>query len=144
MQMVAEKEVTATSTGKAGAKRVRAQTVEPGERLFYTILVHNSGRAAAKDLVVDNPVPDGAVYVPGSAGGKHCRISISTDHGSAYRREDDDTLPEDVTDLRWTIGVLPGGGKRKLTFEVMAISRDATRLTRAWNTLYGWLSNLSH
>lgn len=49
---------------------------QPGEVITYTILYHNIGTAPMKDVLLTNPIPVGASYVEGSAGGRDAEIEI--------------------------------------------------------------------
>lgn len=139
MDMVAEKEITAYQHGRQSKRRVPTTTIEPGGHLFYTVRLTNEGKGPAHNVVVDNPVPKGAVYVPGSARGRGSTMSVSIDGGESWMVEAPDLFGEVVTHLRWRIDVLAPGEKRRLEFEVLAMSAEATALARFWAGLYAWL-----
>lgn len=144
MEMVAATEVPARHNGRNTLRRIPTTTIEPGGHLFYTINVVNEGDGPALNLVVDNPVPNGAIYVPGSARGAESTVRISVDGGESWVPEQNSVLPETVTHVRWLISRLPAGQTRKLEFEILAVSAEATRLARMWTGLYSWLlGNLS-
>ncbi len=51
----------------------------PGDVLKYTISYKNRGRAEAREAVILDPVPEGTVYIGGSAEGKDTEITFSLD-----------------------------------------------------------------
>jgi uncharacterized repeat protein (TIGR01451 family) len=139
IDMVAEKEITVTTNGRERVERIATNAIEPGGQLFYTLIISNEGRQPAKEVVVNNPVPDGATYVPGTAYGKGSSIAVSMDHGRSFTPEQAEFLAETITDLRWTINSLPGGSRRRLGFQVRAFDRETTGIARIWSGLYLWL-----
>lgn len=64
-----------------GEQEVSADAVVPGDRLRYRIRFANQGDlvVAAGRIVITNPVPDGTVYIAGSAGGAEAQVEYSTD-----------------------------------------------------------------
>lgn len=127
--------------GQRQFARANADTIRPGEVIHYTLHLTNEGDETATNVVVDNPVPDGAVYVPGSAEGKGSEPLISTDGGHSFVQERYGMLPESVTNLRWIIGRMPARSRRKLSFQVTAIDRRGFALARWWTAFYLWLAS---
>ncbi len=85
--------VTATANGRSGnvqlmltqglvdlspsVKRASAATFASGELLTYTIILTNSGNSVAANLVVTDPIPVGATFVPGSLSGNGATYNTS-------------------------------------------------------------------
>lgn len=78
---VAKVETTLDGGGRARRELVPAEQVVPGEELRYTISFSNGSETLvdAGRIVITNPLPEGTVYVPGSAGGRDTRVEYSTD-----------------------------------------------------------------
>lgn len=125
------KEVTVIENGRPVVKIVAAAEAAPGEILFITLVVSNQGDEPATNLVFDNPVPDGATYVNGSAKGPDADIAFSIDQGKNYkkpalltyeltlpdgRKEKRVASPEEYTHLRWTLPTLSAGDTVELQF----------------------------
>ncbi len=124
VSMTAEKQVTVVENGKTLVKRVTADTVESGQSLFYTLTVTNQGDEKAANVVLNNPLPEGTLYVANSAYGEGTKIVFSADGGQRYDlphrltvevKQADGSVekriaaPEEYTHIRWTIAeVAPG------------------------------------
>lgn len=128
-----DKEVTSLQNGQKTIKRIAATNVMPGEILFYTLTYANTGNESATNAVVDNPIPTGTVYLPGSADGQGADISFSIDGGKTFKKPSLLTYevklpsgkldqrvasPEEYTHIRWTIKTIPAGGSGKIGFQV--------------------------
>lgn len=141
IEMTTEREVMAVRNGRHIKTRVPTKTIDPGGTLIYSIHLVNEGDDTATNVVVNNPVPDGAVYVPGSATGKGSKPLISMDHGDTFKLERDlpEFAPESVTDIRWLVDKMPAGSKRRLEFQVTATMKDTATIARYWTAIYLWL-----
>lgn len=122
--MTAEKQMAVVEGEKTVVKRVKADTVESGQTLFYTLTVTNQGDEKAANVVLNNPLPEGTTYVANSAFGEGTQIAFSADGGQRYdvpsrltvqMKKADGSMekriatPEEYTHIRWTIAeVLPG------------------------------------
>ena len=137
--LVAEREVTITGEAGTTTRRIPTDTIEPGAIVFYTLHILNEGKAPASNVVVNNPIPEGGVYVSGSAGGANSIVSVSVDHGETFKPEMAGVLPESITDLRWHLNTIAGKESRQLYFQINATSRETTGLRRLWTALYLWL-----
>ncbi|MBI2429814.1 MAG: DUF11 domain-containing protein [Ignavibacteriales bacterium] len=75
----------------------------PGDTVTYTIQYHNIGNAFAQDVVISNPIPEGMIYVGGSAAGDNAEITLDRKEVAAPQQGD-------VAAVRWTIKkrILPG------------------------------------
>jgi len=127
--ITAEKEVTIDKV----TKRVPAESFPPGAIVFYTMNYVNSGDEAATDVVLDDPIPKGMVYIPGSAFGDHAEISFSVDGGKTFKKpslltyevktsdgkiDKRTASPEQYTHIRWTVKSVSAGGKGQVGFQV--------------------------
>jgi uncharacterized repeat protein (TIGR01451 family) len=133
VNMKAEKDVTVTVKGEKTTKRVAATNINPGDVIFYTLNYVNSGDEAATNAVLDDPIPKGTVYLPGSAFGKDADISFSIDSGNTFKKpslltyevklpngktEKKSASPEEYTNIRWTVSVIPANGSGQVGFQV--------------------------
>jgi uncharacterized repeat protein (TIGR01451 family) len=126
MNMVAEKEVTVTESGKKVIKRVPAQTSAPGEVLIYTLNYKNVGDEKATAVNVDNPLPAGTKYLSDSASGANAQINFSVDGGKTYAKPDQLAVLKagkkikaevvDYTNIRWMLGEVKPGQSGQLGF----------------------------
>ncbi len=129
-QMVTKK-TTVVENGKELVKQVPADEAAPGETIHITLEVKNSGDETATDLILNNPIPEGARYVNGSAEGVGADITFSIDNGKSYKKpalltyeitlsdghkEKRVASPEEYTHLRWTLPLLTQGRTNKLKF----------------------------
>lgn len=78
---VSKVETTLDGAGRVKRELVPADQVVPGEELRYTISFENTSDMVvdAERVVITNPVPDGTVYVAGTAGGDGSRVEYSID-----------------------------------------------------------------
>jgi uncharacterized repeat protein (TIGR01451 family) len=128
----AQKEVSVTVNGKQVKKRVAAKGVQPGDEIVYTLNYVNSGTEAAQDVVISDSIPAGTIFIPGSASDAG-DLTFSIDKGKSYKkatlltyeiRSSDGSMqkraasPDDYTDIRWTIRLIPAGGKGAVNFKV--------------------------
>lgn len=128
----AEKEVTVTVKGKQVKKKISAKGAQPGEEIIYTLSYANTGTESAKNVVVSDPIPEGTSYVPGSAS-ELGDLTFSIDKGKSFKNptlltyETKDNkgmtqkkvaVPEEYTDIRWTIATLAAGEKGSVRFRV--------------------------
>jgi len=129
ISITAEKEVMVNKVKKL----VVAKEINPGDVIHYAISYINSGSDAATNAVLDDPIPQGTVYLPGTAFGKDAEISFSIDGGKTFKKpsllvyevkqpngkvEKKVASPEQYTHIRWTINAIPAGGKGTVGFQV--------------------------
>ena len=128
LKTTVEKEVKVKKKGKWATERIAVDQTGPGNVLVYTIAYLNTGKTAAVDARIVNPVPKGAVYLVDSAEGKDADITCSTDQGRTWHKppvmmqmkKPDGTLEnrpapaESYTQISWVIKkpVLPGQSGR--------------------------------
>jgi len=133
VSITTENEVLVVKNGEKVKQKVPTTAITPGETLFYTLNYANTGDESATNAVVDNPIPAGTVYLPGSATGQGADISFSIDGGKTFKKPSlltydvilpsgklDQRIasPEEYTHIRWTIKTIPAGGSGKLGFQV--------------------------
>ena len=95
---VVQKEESFTNdAGEEKTRLVAAESVTPGETVFYTITFRNIGDESADNVVITNPIADSLVYVDGSAFGPGSDIEFSVDGGQTYGKASDLTVQEDGT-----------------------------------------------
>jgi uncharacterized repeat protein (TIGR01451 family) len=129
ISITAEKEVTVNKV----KKMVVAKEINPGDVIHYTVSYINSGDEAATNAVLDDPIPQGTVYIPGTAFGKDTEIAFSIDGGKTFKKpsvltyevklpngkmEKKVASPEQYTHIRWIINTIPAGGKGQVGFQV--------------------------
>jgi uncharacterized repeat protein (TIGR01451 family) len=133
VSITAEKEVTVKKNGMKVTKKVSANNIDPGDVVFYTLNYINSGDAAATNAVLDDPIPQGTVYLPGSAFGAGAEITFSIDGGKTFTKpplltyeitlpngktEKRVASPDEYTHIRWVIGKIGAGVKGTVGFQV--------------------------
>ncbi len=90
-------------------------TAAPGDVVTYTVVLTNAGPYSTTDVLLTDPVPPGATYVPGSL--------AATGGLTAY-------LPPPTNTVTWT-GVVSGHSAISITFQVTL--GVAPRGTLVWN-----------
>ena len=133
VSITAEKEMTVVKNGQRLTKKVVAAKIDPGDVIFYTLNFINSGDEAATNVVLDDPIPMGTVYLPGSAYGVGAEITFSIDGGKTFQKpsllvyevtlpngktEKRVASPEEYTNVRWAIGKVGAGAKGSVGFQV--------------------------
>jgi uncharacterized repeat protein (TIGR01451 family) len=131
--ITAEKEVTTTVNGQKVTRKVPATSIESRNTIFYTLSYVNGGDEPANNATLDDPIPQGAVYVPGSAYGEGAEITYSIDGGKTFKKpslltyeikqvngkvEKHTASPEEYTHIRWVIRTIPAGSTGKVGFQV--------------------------
>ena len=133
VSITAEKEVTVVKNDQKATKKVAATKINPGDVIFYTLNFINSGDEAATNAVLDDPIPQGTVYLPGSASGAGAEITFSIDGGKSFtkpslltyevtlsngKKEKRVASPEEYTHIRWVISRIDAGAKGTVGFQV--------------------------
>ncbi|MCB1836489.1 MAG: DUF11 domain-containing protein [Alcanivoracaceae bacterium] len=135
LNILAEKELVETSPeGEQVRRRVSAADAAPGEVIFYTLRYSNTGDEAARNVRIDNPVPDGTEYQADSAWGDNAEILFSIDGGTTYkgpanltyettnnqgRSEQRRAQPEQYNAVRWIVTEIPAGQQGSVGFSVV-------------------------
>ena len=133
VSITAEKEVATTDKGKTVKKMVPADRIEAGDIIFYKINYVNSGDEPATDAVLNDPIPQGTSYLPGTAYGEGAEITFSIDSGKSFKKPSlltyeikhkDGTVEkkaassEEYTNIRWLISRIPAGSRGTVGFQV--------------------------
>ena len=63
---------------------IPATRLSAGDEVYYTIRVHNPGKAPVTDVVVTKRLPFGVHYKRGSAVGPACKVQFSADGGATF------------------------------------------------------------
>ena len=132
VSMTAEKEVAIVENGQTVVKRVSADMVESGQTIFYTLTVNNNGDEKATNVMLNNPLPEGTVYVADSAYGEGANILFSVDGGQVFdvpsrltvtvskadgSKEKRIAGPEHYTHIRWVVGEILSGKAMTLGYQ---------------------------
>lgn len=133
LNMTAEKEVTVEENGKMVQKRVVAETVEPGDEVIYTLSYSNAGDEVAKNVKMNNKIPENTSYLIDSAWGENSAIQFSIDAGKTfkdpsvlvYEITDGDgkkikrkVTPDKYTDILWVVKEIPAGKSGTVGFKI--------------------------
>ena len=133
VSITAEKEVTVVKSGQKTIKKIAATRIEPDDVIFYTMNYINSGDESATSAVLDDPIPQGTVYLPGSAFGAGAEITFSIDGGKSFKKpslliyelknpngsiDKRTASPEEYTHIRWIISRIDAGAKGAVGFQV--------------------------
>jgi uncharacterized repeat protein (TIGR01451 family) len=116
--------LTAQEEDRPPAAGTTAPISRPGDVIEYRIAFTNTTSGPIQDVVFDDPVPEGLVYVLGSAGAEREDVDVqfSIDGGESYQQSPEIEVQEATglvrrpapaeryTHVRWTVtGVVPGG-----------------------------------
>jgi len=111
--VVQKEELVVNEDGESENRLVAAESVIPGERVFFTTTFTNKGEEPAENVVITNPIAEELVYVEGSAFGPGMDVQFSVDGGASFGSaanltvtEGDGTRaagPEDFTHIRWVM-----------------------------------------
>jgi uncharacterized repeat protein (TIGR01451 family) len=127
-----EKEKVVMKDGQKVTKMVAAKNFTPGEIIHYTILYRNKGNEDATKAVINDPIPAGCVYIPGSAT-EVGELTFSVDGGKTYNKpalltyevkasnggmQKRTASTEEYTNIRWVIDRIPAGTNGKVSFQV--------------------------
>lgn len=133
IKIKAEKEIVSVKGGKKEVRTVSATKFAPNDLIIYTITYTNTGNEPATNAVVDDPIPAGTSYVPGSAKGEGSEIVFSIDKGKSFekptlltyevtgpagKKEKQIAAPEAYTTVRWIVAHIPPKATGKLEFKV--------------------------
>ena len=86
MKTTAEKEVKVKKKGKIVLEKNPAEQAGPGDIVAYTITYLNTGKSAAVDAEIVDPIPRGVVIIPESAEGKDAEVMCSIDNGISWHK----------------------------------------------------------
>jgi uncharacterized repeat protein (TIGR01451 family) len=71
--------------GKTHTQWQAVEATDPGDILRYTLHYRNEGTGEARGATFNDRVPEGTVYLPGSAEGKDTEVTFSLD-GKSYQK----------------------------------------------------------
>ena len=109
--LTAELRVPQSDNSKA-YRFVRAQTVQQGEEIFYTVKIHNPGMQTLSSAVIVQPIPANTHYIANSATGGGAKVEFSTDGGYHFAEAANLSAPYNsttgrritsYTHIRWTL-----------------------------------------
>ena len=123
--------VVGADPGSASAASLEPVTdVLPGDVVRYTIVFQNASAqdVAAGSVVITNPLPEGTVYLDGTATGASTQITFSVD-GDTFADPGALTVSDatgtrrataaDYRSIRWAYGPrLPAGASGEVSFDV--------------------------
>jgi len=99
--------------GTSKIEWVTPDSITPGDKVGYRIIIENKGDKPADDIVLNNPVPENTLYVDGSARGANSSIVFSVDQGKTFATpeklfivKDGKKLPataKDYSNVRWVL-----------------------------------------
>jgi uncharacterized repeat protein (TIGR01451 family) len=100
--------------GSAARSWEQATRLSAGDEVYYTIRVHNPGKAEVADVVVTKRLPLGVHYKRGSAVGPACDVQFSIDGGNTFApagqlgagsggKPARKVAPSDYTHVRWIL-----------------------------------------
>lgn len=112
--IVVERLVPPAHPEREPGRFVPADRLSAGDELHYTIRVRNPGTEAVTDAQVVKRLPEGVLYIDGSAVGPACDVEYSADGGRTFAAKP----PADgFTHLRWSLRrPLPPGATALLRF----------------------------
>ncbi len=70
--------------GTSKIEWIAPNSITPGDKVGYRLIVENKGDKPADDIVLNNPVPENTIYVDGSARGSNSSIVFSVDQGKTF------------------------------------------------------------
>jgi uncharacterized repeat protein (TIGR01451 family) len=79
-------EVKATAAVRQGRELVPADRVVPGDEVFYTLEIRNTGSTPLPPPTVDFAIPEHMRYIANSAVGAGAEVSYSIDGGRTFDR----------------------------------------------------------
>jgi uncharacterized repeat protein (TIGR01451 family) len=139
--------ISAENVSRHALVRADSSRVLPGETVRYHLLFTNVSAGAVHGIVLDNPIPAGLRFTPGSAKADRSDVAIlySIDGGKSYsaepmsdavvdgRHEQRPAPAEMYTHVRWTIrGDVPKGAQVRAEYDaqVPAIAVARSSLTK--------------
>jgi len=101
----------------------------PGDQIGFRISYSNEGSERATAVLINNPIPEDAVYIANSATGAGSTITYSVDGGNTFAAasqltvkengEDRPAKAEDFTNVRWQLTQpVEAGASGKVEYQV--------------------------
>lgn len=132
---IAEKEEVVIVNGEQQRRFIPAETSVTGDTLRFTVHYSNTGDEPATGVILNNPVPTGAIYLADSASQTGVdNLQFSIDGGATYKKPNLLTYsvisaegktetriapPTEYTHIRWTINSLPPGGAGNVSYKAL-------------------------
>jgi uncharacterized repeat protein (TIGR01451 family) len=128
-----EKLTIVKKDGKKVEKLVPATKFQPGDTIVYTINYTNNAAEPVIDATINDPIPQGTIYIPDSAKGDGADITFSIDNGKTFKKpsllvyevknpngafEKRTASPEEYTHIRWVISKIDADAKGTAGFKV--------------------------
>lgn len=116
-------ERTVSENGTERKTLIEPKVVVPGDRLQFAVSYRNGGDKPVNDFVLTNPLPQGVMLAPESAGalqvsvdagkswGKLASLTVSDSQGGQRQ-----ALASDVTHVRWVLAPIAPGASGTVTF----------------------------
>ena len=112
-EIIANSEKVKTDPNIVVVNMISKADAQPGDTVTYTLVCRNIGLGDATNIQLSNPVPNGTVYLEGSANGEGTELSI--DRGTALTPQSGA-----ATLIRWKLkDALKGGKEQIVTFKVV-------------------------
>lgn len=134
VKIKAEKLIVVTKNGQKVTRPVQTTKFQPGDTILYTISYINNAAKPVSDAVINDPIPEGTVYIHESAKGEGTDIAFSIDNGKTFqkptllyyevtagkgKKEQKVASPDQYTNIRWTVtNTIPPKGTGKVLFKV--------------------------
>jgi len=119
VRAIAEVETKAIEDGREVVHISPANRVVPGDEVFYTLEIRNSGTSDVAPTVTW-PVPEHMAYIADSATGPGADVTYSADGGTTFKVADGlmalGINPKDYTHIRWKF-------KKRLKSKSVAFAR---------------------
>lgn len=102
-------------------------TVTPGEIIQSTIYYKNSGSEESENVVIQNRVPEGTIYISESAKGSDSTITFSADGGKSFNKPSKLNIrgpdgkkrkatAKDYTHIKWVVSKVAAGKEGHVLF----------------------------
>ena len=135
IKTIIERQEVVTVDGEQQARFVPTESSVPGDTLRFSILYTNIGDEAATGVVLDNPVPNGAIYLAETATSNGVdELLFSIDGGTTYKKptlltyaitladgqiETRVASPDKYTHIRWLVNNIPPGGTGQVSYKAL-------------------------
>ncbi len=121
--------------GTSKLEWVAPDSIVPGDKVGYRIIVENKGDKNADDIVLNNPVPENTIYVDGSARGANSSIVYSVDGGKTFAKPAQLFIEKngrkvaasakDYSNLRWVLNQPVKAGAKASVQYVVQVKQQA-------------------
>ena len=130
---IAQAREVADGAAPQKTRLVPVQSAAPGDIVQYTLSYANRGDEAAKDAVIDDPIPKGTSFIASSAIAPGAEVTFSSDGGKTFatpvkltyeirlpsgQADQRIATPGEYTHIRFTIKQVPAGASGSVAFRV--------------------------